>query len=221
MNLVVKIENRYSICVIDIGSPKLGNLGWCLIDTENQKEHTGYHLDDLLPLIIQVTRNQGLILGLEAPLFVPLRPDILQATKARQGEGRRPWSAGAGAQVLAMNLPIMAYLFNGIKARGSDISWHLNEEDFTAHPNTLMLFEALVSGVDKGQSHINDAQIMAQSCLNYAREKLLPPSILEQELNTEYFNLAAAALMRCGLLNDPIFLSKSSPIYKPDPRGVV
>ncbi|MCY4177946.1 MAG: hypothetical protein OXD32_05580 [Endozoicomonadaceae bacterium] len=210
-----KLNRTYNICVIDIGSPKLGNLGWCLIDKTKGNTFTGSNLDNLFPHIISATRRNGLILGLEAPLFVPIRQDLMLATKARKGEERRPWSAGAGAQVLTMNLPIMIYIFKGIKSADAKISFCLNEEKFTAKPKQIMLFEALVSGKDKGLSHIDDAQILANSCSHYAEERILPPSVLEYEDNTEFFNLAAAALLRCNFINDPNTLSLHTPIYKP------
>jgi hypothetical protein len=182
---------------------------------EHRQEHTGFHLDDLLPHIQSGLNHQGLIIGLEAPLFVPIRDDLMLTTKARKGEGRRPWSAGAGAQVLAMNLPIMVYLFQKIQALCPKISWHLHESEFTGRPFEVMLFEALVSGTDKGTSHIHDAQIMAQYCQKFSQKKQLPPSILDHEEGTEFFNLAAAALLRCGAALAPDILYAHTPIYKP------
>lgn len=97
------ITQPYHICVIDIGSPKLGNLGWCLFDIKKNQELTGDNLDDLFPNLIEASKTSGIILGLEAPLFVPLRPDLMEATRARKGEGRRPWSAAQiKAQVILM-----------------------------------------------------------------------------------------------------------------------
>ncbi len=208
------LENTYSICVIDIGSPKAGNLGWCFTDTDGH-EKTGDDIDTLFPYLQAALPKSGLILGLEAPLFVPLRKDIMEATKARRGEGQRPWSAGAGAQVLTINLPIMVYLFKGIKAACPDISWHVNEQSFTAKPNEIMIFEAFISAADKGSSHINDAELLAQSCRRYAQKKTLPSSMLEPEKDVEFLNLASAALIRCGILNDPKALHEISPIYRP------
>ena len=100
----------HSICVIDIGSPKLGNIGWSLMNNNGTDEWSGQELDELFPLISDQLEAGGLLLGLEAPLFVPIRDDLLLATKARKGEERRPWCPGAGAQVLAMNLPLMVYI---------------------------------------------------------------------------------------------------------------
>ena len=210
-----EVTQPYHICVIDIGSPKLGNLGWCLFDIQKNQELTGGKLDNLFPHLIKASKTSGIILGLEAPLFVPLRPDLMEATRARKGEGRRPWSAGAGAQVLTMNLPIMTYMFKHLYALEPDISYFLNEHGFSAQPGQVMIFEALVSGADKGESHINDAQIMVSSCLSFSQSKKLPASILEEENRTEYLNLSAAALLRCGISCDPESLCLASPIYKP------
>ena len=210
-----EVTQPYHICVIDIGSPKLGNLGWCLFDIKKNQELTGDNLNNLFPHLIEASKSSGIILGLEAPLFVPLRSNLMDATKARKGEGRRPWSAGAGAQVLTMNLPIMTYIFKHLYALKPDISYFLNDNSFSAQPEQVMIFEALVSGIDKGESHINDAQIMVSSCLPFSHLNRLPPSILEEENQTEYFNLSAAALLRCGIWNDPASLCLASPIYKP------
>lgn len=210
------ITQPYHICVIDVGSPKLGNLGWCLFDIKKNQELTGDNLDDLFPHLIEASKTSGIILGLEAPLFMPLCPDLMEATKAKKSQGRRPWSAGAGAQqVLTMNLPIMTYIFKHLYALKPEISYFLNEHGFSAQPGQVMIFEALVSGVDKGESHINDAQIMVSSCLPFSQSKRLPQFILEEESQTEYLNLSAAALLRCGIWSDPTSLCLASPIYKP------
>ena len=75
--------------------------------------------------MLDATKNNCLILGLEAPLFVPVRKDEMHLTSARKGDGTRPWSAGAGAQVLAINLPIMVYIFNGIIEKNSEYNFFL------------------------------------------------------------------------------------------------
>jgi len=212
---VIHLDHIYNICVIDIGSPKLGNLGWCYTDGQSGQHVTGDQLDDVIPLIADGLLSRGLILGLEAPLFVPLRADLMLATKARQGEGRRPWSAGAGAQVLAMNLPIMSYLFSTLKKHTPMAEICVNDKSFEANPGQIMLFEALVSGADKGTSHMDDARIMGEYCLQFSKDRSLPPTILEDEADTEFFNLAAAAMLRCGWSDDIALLNQHSPIYKP------
>ena len=80
-------RNLYSICVIDVGSPKLGNLGWCFYNSINDKTYTGENLTNLYTFILENLSKSSLIFGLEAPLFVPIRDDLILATKARKGEG--------------------------------------------------------------------------------------------------------------------------------------
>ena len=95
MKKLDKSKHPYNVCAIDIGSPKRENIGWCLINHEKKKkEITGKELDKLFPLIADATKNNCLILGLEAPLFVPVRKDEMHLTSARKGDGTRPWSAG-------------------------------------------------------------------------------------------------------------------------------
>ncbi|MEM9399779.1 MAG: hypothetical protein AAF984_06185 [Verrucomicrobiota bacterium] len=205
------LRRPYSVCVIDIGSPKLGNLGWSFIDIKTAKEEHGVCLDTLIELIVKKMKSHALVLGLEAPLFIPIRQDLMLSTKARKGEGRRPWSAGAGAQVLAINLPIMSYLFSRLK----EATFIIKPDDFSTKRSEILLFEALVSGKDKGSSHIQDAQIMARYCASFSKRKMLPPTILEEEMNTDFLNLAAAALLQSGCIQDVDLLSSPSPIYKP------
>lgn len=212
------VSQHYSVCVIDIGSPKLGNLGWYLWDAHQQVHSAGDDLDALFPPLLEAGAHTGVLLGLEAPLFVPIRQDPLLMTKARAGESPRPWSAGAGAQVLALNLPIMTYLFQQLQSAAVDWRYCIDHKEFYANSGDLLLFEALVSGSNKGQSHIEDAQIMTNYCLSYALNKQLPPSILQDEENTTYFNLAAAALLRVGAHSMAEYLDCPSPIYRPDYR---
>lgn len=215
----MKLKNVYNVSVIDVGSPRLGNLGWCFIDVAACKEYTGKDLESLIELLSRELMSRGLILGFEAPLFVPVRQDIQLATKGRKGEGNRPWSGTAGAQVLSINLPIMAYLFQHVYQRNPAVSFLMNSDQFTGEKLQIMLFEALVSGTDKGISHIHDAQIMAQDCAKYAKSLSLPPSILEHEEGVKFFNLAGSALLYSGITKDIHISQVPCPIYKPNHGG--
>lgn len=208
-------QHKYHTAVVDIGSPKLGNLGWCCLSTDHK---TGTDLDILAKTMAKSLHSHAFVLGLEAPLFTPLRSDIMLATKGRLGEGRRPWSGGAGAQVLSLNLPIMFYLFKAILNAFPSAKFIINAQDFTASSGEILIFEALVSGVDKGLSHVEDAVIMAKYCAGYAHSKKLPPTILQEESETEYFNLATAALLRLGVDIDLKKLATPSPIFKPSDK---
>ena len=192
--------NHSVVVVIDVGSPRLNRLGWSVYDCLNSISFTGADLDDLVVLIKDRFLNRAIFLGVEAPLYFPMRKDILLATKGRKGEGARPWSAGAGAQVLAINLPVMTYFFREIRAFIGDAQFHFDYANFNGQENQWFVFEALVSGADKGDSHIDDATIMVSYCVKYLVRNEFPPNILESEADTEFVNLAAMSLLRLGML---------------------
>ena len=208
---------KYGTITIDIGSPKLGNLGWHLYEPgdDSYHEYSGKKLDDLIDLIAIKSKNHGFVLGLEAPLFIPVRKNLYNATKARFGESPRPWSAGAGAQVLAINLPIMTYLFDNIYQKKPDIQFCISPKEFQSKPLQILIFEALVSGKDKGVSHIDDAKIMNDYCKIYSQSNTLPPTILRDEPEVNYMNLAVCALLYCKKNDYLNKINTPSPIYKP------
>ena len=217
------LNSQYDVCVIDVGSPKKGNLGWCFKYSHGQggKECSrGNNLDDLFENIANSVKERGLILGFEAPISVPLRDKIEQATKARTADGNRAWSAFAGPTALAINLPIMYFVFRGIKTAYPNVHYHINENNFSAKPSEAMIFEAFVSGNDKSKmesnKNIDDARILTNSCWDDSRRKELPPSELTHEEGVTYFNLAAATLQRCDIEINNFDLSHPSPIYKPN-----
>ena len=68
------MESEYSVCVLDVGSPKLGNLGWSLIHAHSKEEINSAELDDVFPHIKETLKHNGLIFGLEAPYLFPCDP---------------------------------------------------------------------------------------------------------------------------------------------------
>ena len=215
MKAAKKFDHPYNVCAIDIGSPKRGRIGWCLIDLKGKKEFKGSDLDELIPIIADTTKYNGLILGFEAPIIIPVRDELMKLTKARVCDGRYAWSGSAGAIVTVINIPIMRYIFKGIKNQNKKISFFLNEKKFKADKNQIMIYEAFVSGEDKQDDHIGDAKYMARSCAHFAKKHELPSTVLEPKEDTEYFNFAAATLLRCGFKSDTETLNLETPIYKP------
>ena len=217
-----KFDHPYNVCAIDVGSPKRKNIGWCFIDFKKKKEITGRDLDELIPLIADTIKHNGLILGFEAPIIIPLRDELMKLTSARVCDGSFAWSGSAGTNVSVINIPIMRHIFKGIIKENKKISLFLNEKKFTANKNQIMIYEAFVSGKDKLDSsgdkqnrHILDAKYMARSCACNAKKHELPSTVLEPREETEYFNFAAAILLRCGFKSDTKTLNLETPIYKP------
>ena len=215
-----KYKHPYNVCAIDVGSPKQNNVGWYHIDNKNEVECFGKNLDKLIPLVAEATKHNGLILGFEAPIIIPVRDEFKELTSARACDGSSAWSGSVGANVSVINIPIMGYVFKGIKKLNKNITFFLNEEGFAAQPNQIMIYEAFVTGKDKQRDHIGDAKYMAKSCQIYAEERVLPPTVLEPKKNTEYFNFAAAVLLRCGFEKRIKSLNLETPIYKPNPEAL-
>ena len=211
-----KFKHLPNICAIDVGSPRKGNIGWCMIDFKKREELTGDKLAELIPLIGEATKKSSLMLGFEAPLIIPVREDEISLTKGRPGDGNMPWTGVAGAIVLTINLPLMVYLFKGIKKCNKDVSFFVNEKGFEGKRNQIMIYEAFVSGPHKIGTHIGDATFMARSCAHYTKIHEFPPTILGDEEGVEYLNLAGTALVRSGLTKDVKLLNRITPIYKPE-----
>lgn len=80
--------------VIEIGSPKRGNVGWA-IASGHECCDAGTNLDRCIERLAEVLRKEPLALGFEAPLLVPMRCKAMALTEALDGDGGRPFSAGA------------------------------------------------------------------------------------------------------------------------------
>lgn len=206
----------FSCCAIDIGSPKLDNIGWAINSVYNQDIVTGNCIDTFAIEVNKCMKLGPLLMTIDAPLFVPLRSDIKLATKGRSGEGRSPWSAGAGAQVLAMNIPIMTYLFRKMLSLNSEIKFTWSEYKFSNTANLVFISEALIAGKVKGSSHIEDAKIMSNYCYKSTSNGFFPKNILLAEENVEYINLVAMSLLALGAIQDIRSLNSELSIYRPE-----
>ncbi len=182
------------IAAVDIGSPMAGRLGWAVLPEHN----SGQNIAELVALISDALLLGPVALGFEAPLWVPKRSDVMKVTKARQGEGTRSWSAGAGAGVLATGLAVIPYILSSIRAASPTAVASLDYYNPPTSPGCLLLWEAFVSANEKGDSHQDDALIAAKAfqraCIDLpAFQKLQPESC---------FNLLGAMLLRTGWSTD-------------------
>ena len=144
------------IVSIDMGSPKRGAFGWC-----DNRNHKGYDIDKLLGNLLE---ENCFAMGIEAPLFIPLRPDNLENfTAGRDFESGRPWSAGAGACVTSINLGFLGSLLTIIKKAKPDITvttdiavWKKYKAD------CILIWESFITGKagtsGKGSDHLDDAE---------------------------------------------------------------
>lgn len=146
------------IVSIDMGSPKRGSFGWC--DNRKRKEKGSHDVDELLKLLLE---KNYFAMGIEAPLFIPVRPNALKDFSGKRDfESSRPWSAGAGACVTSINLGFLASLLAKIHEKNPDIAVTTDIEAWKARKdNCILIWESFIVGKSgsptKGSCHLDDA----------------------------------------------------------------
>ena len=153
------------VIAIDVGSYR--NLGWA--DSEQNFIET---FPDALPLINDRLSKGKVALGFEAPIFLPLN-DFENFTASRAFDNGRPWSAGAGATVCAISLPLITLCLQEIYQRHKDIQVTTDYCTWNkAGKNTLLLWEAFITRNDRARYganeniHVMDAKNAVNSFLN-------------------------------------------------------
>jgi hypothetical protein len=151
------------------------------------------------------------VLLLESPMSVPVpqgRADSWRLLgRARDGEGNRPWSAGAGAAVLATGLAQGAWMLRFLAAAAPGLAATTQPAHWRRGGAQLLLAEAFVSAAGKpvpvsGGQHAADA-----TAAGLAMVELLDASgPLGSDVRCspqESFNLLAAMALWSGLRIDP------------------
>jgi len=183
--------------VVDIGSPKQGNLGWWVTGPFIEDGGTGP--ENLIAILTEAVRAGPVVLGFEAPMYVPSKRDIGATLQQRPGEVGRPWSAGAGASVTAMALALVPAILDRLASNVPGLKAWQDWTRLPAEPGHILVFEAFVTtGVSDG--HAEDARLAA-----YAARELLGggggdvTSALGQE---PCMSTLGAALLHAGLSDD-------------------
>ncbi|MDO8577762.1 MAG: hypothetical protein Q7R50_01110 [Dehalococcoidales bacterium] len=193
------------IWAVDVGSVKRKRFAWCRIRRE-ERDSVVKDGDDILDLVKRLaddlSARRSVALGFECPLFVPVPKDPFFLTSAREGENNHPWSAGAGCAALATGLSETAWIFErtrefvNVDVQASFV-WH----DFIAGKANLFIWEALVTGPAKGQSHREDARAAATSFLTKYPD-VVEADAVERGSDKPFYSLVGAALLRSGLTRD-------------------
>ncbi len=204
----------FSVCVIDIGSPS--NLGWAMVSEKNRlKTIKCNNLDMAIETIVERLPGEAIALGFECPLFVPVRENWRDLTKARKGECsfgiNRPWSAGAGATSLAIGLPIVTYTLRKIREGFPRGRVFVDWKRFVQAPGNLLLFEAFVSGRSKGKTHMHDAILAARKMSRFLASGKFESAIHEDKI----ISLLGSALLRTGWTQDLEVLNQPCLVVRP------
>ena len=194
------------IAAADIGSIKNDKFGWAIWQVKRETLSKGTCIVEFAKRLVRMLNDNNMIaLGLECPLFVPVRNDPVQLTEARNGEGNRPWSAGAGTGALATGLTetawILRYLRTNIKTEPRvTFKW----KEFELHGG-LLLWEAFVSREAKANTHSGDAELAVKAFANSLPDPERSNMIDEQSA----MSLVGASLLWAGWEVDTAVLKES------------
>lgn len=206
-----RVRNPVVFCA-DVGSVKTGRFGWARGQQGGYGSLRGESMDDLVAAVARDLNAGSLVaLRFECPLFVPLRDRPRDLTNGRQGEGNRPWSAGAGAASLAIGLPQVAWVLREIRAQvAEELPAWVRWESAAEGPTGLFLWEAFVSSNAKATGalsglHALDAQIAVEAFLKALPDVEAANAIQEDDVHS----LIGAALLRTEWTRDVGVLGES------------
>ena len=198
------------VWVADIGSIMEGNFAWCRLSIGSDDPECGAQSHTMAHRVARDLASGGRVaLGFECPLWVPVPDNYRHLGSQRQGERGRPWSAGAGAAVLATGLAQSVWILERIRGECSvAVQPTFEWASLTSGKANLFLWEAFVSGEAKGASHEEDATRAAQAFIAAV------PHLASDVTGVNPYSLIGAALLRCGLSTDLRLLSMSCVVVK-------
>lgn len=183
--------------VIDIGSPAKGNLGWAILGPHNTDDGTAP--DILIDKLVSAIRQGPLVLGFEAPMYVPAGRTVEALLKARPGEGSRAWSVAAGATTTAISLAVVPWVMDSLSKRIDSLRAWQNWERLPAASGEILVFEAFVSG-GPSDGHAADARAAAIAARTAFEETSLP--MTSALANEDCMSILGAALLHAGMSED-------------------
>jgi hypothetical protein len=165
-------------------------------------------------LVAGLARARQAVLLLESPLSVPVpaSKDWRLLGKAREGEGNRPWSAGAGAGVLATGLAQGAWMLRQLAEAVPALSATTQPDLWRSGTARLLLAEAFVSGRGKPLPGAAGQHAADAAAAGLALVELLDAAgpLASQVRCSPHgsFSLLAAMALWAGLSIDPRELSQ-------------
>jgi hypothetical protein len=202
------------VVAVDIGSVKPpSRFGWAAFDAPSQEAIAdGNDPDTAVSCLLDgLAEGRQAALLVEAPMSVPVpavREDRWRLLgRARDGEGNRSWSAGAGMGALATGLAQGAWMLKWVAEAAPAGAVTTQPALWRGGRARLLLAEVFVSGAGKpvpvaaGQ-HAADATAAGKAVI----ERLDMPDGLVSDVRCsphEAFNLLAAMAMWAGLAIDP------------------
>lgn len=209
----MSFETSLVICAADIGSVAAARFGWAIFSGSGVEQGT-----DPAVMVARlggdVAGGLPVALGFECPLWMDLPAAASELTKARQGEGNRPWSAGAGAGALATGLVQVTWILRELRKLAPAARAYLSWKEFAQAGSGLFLWEAFVTGKAKAETHDGDAMLAVKAF----RAALPDPEARSavRPKGTEVMSLIGAAMLRTGWAEPLAVLGVPSLVVRAD-----
>lgn len=205
--------DSFAIFAVDVGGPK--KFAW--VASSGAQGEDGESL--VRALLSAFVGNKRVALGFECPLFIPVPREWKGIGKARVGEYDRAWSGGAGATVTTYGLHEVAWVLNRLRCSLSkQPPLFVSPEPWLKSSDVgLLLWEAFVSGKDKGRNHQDDVKRAAHA-FGRLLDRNAWEAAREVTVGSDRFpmNLAALAADWAGWPVNPADLRSELLVVKPD-----
>lgn len=202
------MENHKAYCA-DVGSIPKDNFGWA--SSINGELKSGFDIAFFADDIAEAINNGYRVsIGFECPLFLPVRDRAIDVAAARDGEGQRSWSAGAGTGALATGIVQCLWVMRRIRhilgyAPKPTFDWKEFEDT-----NSVFFWEAFVTSGAKGSTHCQDAELALRAFLGVACTTEYVSAIQEPSV----ISLLGACAIRAGWSDDIELLRKPCLVIK-------
>ena len=210
-----------AVYVADAGSVPSGNFGWARGDAADRERvpHEGTDIDGMVNAMVRDLRSGvGVALGFECPLFLPVPADAAALGKARAGEcsketGNKPFTGSAGACAAVTGVVELAWILRRLHQEHPTCIGTLDWAALAAGQASLFLWEAFISGKEKGATHVSDATLGVRAFL----ANLESPMAANRVTAESPFSLAGALLLWSGLTSEIQCLHLPVPVLRPLP----
>ena len=203
------MENLAIFCA-DVGSIRQKKFGWAA-KLPNGKDAVGSSIEEFAASIAgQIKINSKVAIGFECPLYVPVRDNPLEVNSARNGEGNRSWSAGAGTGALATGLVEVLWVMRSINPILGKPPQAVFQWDKFVNSESVCLWEAFVSSSSKGVGHSDDAKIATE----HFKSSLPNPSAANAINESNVLSLVGAAALHASWTSNILVLSEPCLVIK-------
>jgi len=210
-----------NVYACDAGSVSKDNFHW--VSTHNLSNEFG-DISKLAEYIAtDLKASQKVAIGFECVLFIPCPTDQQTLGKARNGEctaetGNKPFTASAGACATMSGLPALGWLMRQIKKNCPEATATTRWSDFESGLANIFIWEAFVSGHEKGDTHGEDARLAVEGFMH-----ALPTIENSTRVTaTEPFSFAGSLILWSDLSSDTSLLKAPVIVIRPNiPKEVI